>query len=78
MKKIYYNITRIDNGWLISLPKYYSETSLQAGTSELMFPSLDAVLAYISEHYQGMLFDNELGTTTENAADAIDAAKNSL
>ena len=51
-KKIYYNLTRIKNGWLLNYPTYNAGTSLQSGTNESYHKTLTDAISSIHKHFQ--------------------------
>ena len=46
-RKIYYNLTKIKNGWLLNDPMYYDGMDIQSGTEESFYSSLWEALNFI-------------------------------
>ena len=61
-KKMYYNLTRIFNGWLLAAPLVVAGANL-GWASQRYFASLKEVLVYIEENYK--LFNRQWGKDTE-------------
>ena len=58
-EKIYYNLTRIENGWLLQYPIYVAFESRARNSVETYFPTLTQVLKFVDNHFQGLSFDKE-------------------
>lgn len=73
MQKIFYNITRIENGWLLQ----HSVISCDRTHSvESYFPNLSETLSFIDDHFQGLIFDGASTSPGITDAEAEDAEVN--
>lgn len=82
-QKVFYNVTRIENGWVLqhsimkeaTLPhRADGSRAMIQRITESYFKTLSEVLSFIDNHFQELVFDGK--TTSPGVAEAKDAEVN--
>jgi len=57
--KIYYNLTKIENGWILQHPDGKKDIGLphRSWTTESYFSTFSEALRFMDKHFQGLSFD---------------------
>lgn len=59
-RKMYYNLTRIQNGWILSYPFYSSHKSrMSFNVVERCFDGFSEAMKFIEAHYDELVMNNE-------------------